>query len=196
MQLSFPYSFKAKKTFVTDLSDVFVVDGNKKSALTDLRDVGKFVARIVEDPRTLNQYVFVWSEERTMQECWDLGAKITGEDLESKKVKVSRPPTTCSCSCSGNTIQVSGEDLLKRAAEAAAKVKSAADPASVDMFTHVQLAQSEYKYSMHVRGDNTIANAKAAGALDARELYPDVEVTSCEDYAKDFYANPPQFYDF
>lgn len=32
-------------------------DGNKKSACIDVGDVGRFVARIVADPRTLNHYV-------------------------------------------------------------------------------------------------------------------------------------------
>jgi hypothetical protein len=74
-------------------------------------------------------------------------------------------------------------------------VKSAADPTSVDYATHVDLAHSEYQLSIYIRGDNTVANAKAAGALDARELYPDVQMTSVEDFAKDFYANPPSLYE-
>jgi hypothetical protein len=53
------------------------------------------------------------------------------------------------------------------------------------MFNHAVL---EYTYSMHVRGDNTVANAKAAGALDAHELYPDIRQTTLEEFAKGLYA--------
>ncbi len=49
---------------------------------------------------------------------------------------------------------------------------------------------SEYRNSLYVRGDNTLANAVAGGSLDARKLYPDVPVASVEQAAKEFYANP------
>jgi hypothetical protein len=81
---------------MTRMSYEFVGDGQKKLALTDLMDIGKFVSRIIEDDRTLNQYVFVCSEEWTTQECWDLGAKISGEDFENRKVKVMWSLRCCS----------------------------------------------------------------------------------------------------
>lgn len=49
----------------------------------------------------------------------------------------------------------------------------------------------EYLYSVFIRGDNTIENAKKdeyGGALDAKELYPDLKLISFTDYAKDFYS--------
>ncbi|EIN05580.1 NAD(P)-binding protein [Punctularia strigosozonata HHB-11173 SS5] len=175
MQLSVPYPSYVKPNFVTELLRSFAGEGDKKNALTGLHDIGKFVARIVEDPRTINQYVFVWGEERTGAECWAVAQRIYGEDLESRKVRLS------------------GEDLLRTAKEA--KEKIAADPSAAGFEANVNLSQSEYQYSMHIRGDNTVANAKAAGALDARELYPDVEVTSFEEFVKQFYANPPTLYE-
>lgn len=45
----------------------------------------------------------------------------------------------------------------------------------------------QYQYSNHVRGDNTVEKAVEAGALDARKLYPDMEVQTFEDYAREFY---------
>ena len=36
-----------------------------RTAVTNLSDIGKFVARIVDDPRSLNQYVFCWGDEVT-----------------------------------------------------------------------------------------------------------------------------------
>ncbi|KAL0569327.1 hypothetical protein V5O48_012633 [Marasmius crinis-equi] len=41
-----------------------------------------------------------------------------------------------------------------------------------------------------VRGDTTVENAVAAGALDGRILYPDYVPLSLEEFAKDHYKNP------
>ena len=42
--------------------------------------------------------------------------------------------------------------------------------------------------SMHYLGENSIANAKKLGALDAKELYPDLVATPFKEFAKNFYA--------
>ena len=53
----------------------------------------------------------------------------------------------------------------------------------------------DYWYSLWVRGDNTVENAKkgeyGASALDARELYPDLgkELRSLEEYARELYSS-------
>ena len=48
-----------------------------------------------------------------------------------------------------------------------------------------------YSNTLYVRGDNTIANAKAGGVLDARELYPDYQpVVTAEEGAIQFYKEP------
>ena len=44
--------------------------------------------------------------------------------------------------------------------------------------------------SLYIRGDNTVEKAVAAGALDARQLYPDYEPTSLEQIIREFSANP------
>ena len=43
-------------------------------------------------------------------------------------------------------------------------------------------------YSLYFRGDNTIETAKSQGALDGRELYPELKFQSLEEYAQEFYA--------
>lgn len=48
--------------------------------MTDLRDIGKFVARIIADQRTLDKSVFCWSEEKTQQEVWDIVKKVSGQE--------------------------------------------------------------------------------------------------------------------
>ncbi|KAI8272741.1 hypothetical protein K4K60_011908 [Colletotrichum sp. SAR11_57] len=57
-------------------------DGTVKSAITDLRDIGKYVARIVADPRTLNQKVFAYTQLISQNEVYDLIENLSGEKLE------------------------------------------------------------------------------------------------------------------
>ncbi|KAF5241430.1 hypothetical protein FAUST_3860 [Fusarium austroamericanum] len=58
--------------------------GDIPSARTDSRDVGIYVARIITDPRTLNQKVFAYTELRTQHELYDAVEKVSGEKLERK----------------------------------------------------------------------------------------------------------------
>lgn len=51
-------------------------------------------------------------------------------------------------------------------------------------------AQNEYMYSLHVLGENTLANAKALGYLDAQELFPDLPKLTLEEFAKEYYSLP------
>ncbi|KAK1226672.1 hypothetical protein PQX77_010351 [Marasmius sp. AFHP31] len=46
----------------------------------------------------------------------------------------------------------------------------------------------EYSRSIWFRGENTVERAVAAGALDARVLYPDYKPISLEEWAKGFYS--------
>jgi hypothetical protein len=48
----------------------------------------------------------------------------------------------------------------------------------------------EYLRSLYFRGDNTLANAKKYGALDALELYPEVKVHTMREYAQEYYSAP------
>ncbi|KAL2111863.1 hypothetical protein VUR80DRAFT_9156 [Thermomyces stellatus] len=56
-----------------------VGDGDQKFALTDMADIGTYVAQIIADPRTLNRHVFVYTEVRSMNEMWDIMATVSGE---------------------------------------------------------------------------------------------------------------------
>ncbi|KAK1544905.1 isoflavone reductase [Colletotrichum paranaense] len=59
-------------------------DGSVLSGMTDLRDVGKYVARIIADPRTLNHRVFAFTELMSQNEVYDLIEKMSGEKVERK----------------------------------------------------------------------------------------------------------------
>lgn len=69
-----------------------VEDGNQKFALTDLPDVGKYVAQIVSDPRTLNRRVFAYTEVLSMNEIWATMASASGEEPEKEHVSGLRWP--------------------------------------------------------------------------------------------------------
>ena len=71
---------------VMETADGIAGDGNVPFALTDLRDVGKYVARIIADPRTLNRMVFAYNEVLTHNQLYDLQEKLSGEKLDRRYV--------------------------------------------------------------------------------------------------------------
>jgi hypothetical protein len=56
-------------------------DGNVRSGRIDRRDIGKYVARIIADPRTLNKKVFACVDLRTHNEVYDTVERISGEKI-------------------------------------------------------------------------------------------------------------------
>ncbi|GJD04558.1 isoflavone reductase family protein [Colletotrichum higginsianum] len=57
-------------------------DGTVLSGMTDLRDIGKYVARIIADPRTLNQKVFAYTELLSQNDVYGLVERLSGERVE------------------------------------------------------------------------------------------------------------------
>jgi len=57
--------------------------GDVKNAVTDRGDIGKFVARILDDPRTQDRYVFCWEEEVTQNEAHALARAVSKKEFES-----------------------------------------------------------------------------------------------------------------
>lgn len=47
---------------------------------------------------------------------------------------------------------------------------------------------SQFFISMQIHGENTLEFAKSVGALDVRELYPDIRPGTLEEFAREFYA--------
>ncbi|EJD05566.1 NAD-binding protein [Fomitiporia mediterranea MF3/22] len=154
--------YEAEHPKVPGLSEflrTFFGEGNVKCAITDRRDIGKFVARILADERTLNHYVFCWTQQATQSEAFALAERVSGR-------KVDR-------------INVSAEQLAQRLENASG---------------HIERIILGYADSVWIRGDNTIENAKKeeyGGALDARELYPDLgkELRSLESWAREIYSS-------
>ncbi|KAL2888886.1 isoflavone reductase [Ceratocystis lukuohia] len=159
-QLSFPPlpsgRFKAK--FEYSMVEV-VGDGNQPWAVTDNRDIGKYVAKIIADPRTLNKMVFCHNQIWSQNEALKLLEKMSGESIP--RVYVTKEELESSISeCEAEMAKSNQTDMLK-------------------------LGMSQYKHLLGIRGDNTPEKAKYLGYLDARELYPEIEAIPLESYIQD-----------
>lgn len=60
--------------------------GDVKIGFTDLSDIGRYVARIIADPRTLNKKVYVHGELHTQREAIALVEKLSGEKVKTEHV--------------------------------------------------------------------------------------------------------------
>jgi hypothetical protein len=77
---------------MTMANDEIIGDGLRPSAITDLRDIGKYVARIIADPRTLNKMVFAYGTVKTPAEIYSTMEELSGERLERKYVSTCVQP--------------------------------------------------------------------------------------------------------
>ena len=141
--------------------------GDVPTAVTALASIGTFVARIIADPRTLNQTVFVYDDHVTTADLFRIAEAKCGDAEGLRKI----------------TVRLTAEDLQKQIAETTAG-GTKAEPLRW---------YAEYGYSLFVRGDNTVAQAKKDGALDAKELYPDLYPRkSVEEFAGTSWNPKPQ----
>ncbi|KAK7403059.1 hypothetical protein QQX98_011170 [Neonectria punicea] len=127
-------------------------DGNLPTALTDLRDVGKYVARVIADPRTLNKSVFAHSEVRTQEDIFTLLEQASGETIPREYQ---------------SRAEVEAASAAAREAYDGKQERSFADM--------LVLTVAQYPNSMWLRGDNTPEAAAYLGYLSGKELYPDME---------------------
>ncbi|CAI6336404.1 unnamed protein product [Periconia digitata] len=134
-----------------------VGDGKTPLALIDNRDIGKFVARIISDQKTLNKMVFCYNEVLSFNQIWDVLEEVSGETIP--RAYISKQEL---------------EDTISRAAETLAK--------SFDSAAQVDLSMGQYMYTLGIRGDNTPEHAKYLGYLDAGELYPEFKPTPLASY--------------
>ncbi|KAL2793051.1 NAD(P)-binding protein [Aspergillus keveii] len=137
------------------------LDGNVPSALADLRDVGRYVAKIITDPRTLNKRVHVYNELLTRNEVYDKVEALAGEQLPRS--------------------YVSEEQVLARIDNARKELdENPSDLTAIGALTTTQLF-----CSWGIRGDNTPEYAQYLGYLDGKELYPEFEFKKFDDYVKE-----------
>ncbi|TBU26592.1 NAD(P)-binding protein [Dichomitus squalens] len=143
-------------------------DGSVRLLVTHHPNIGKYVARIIADPRTLNHAVIVWEDEVSQEEAHEIGERVSGEGdvLKEKRIICTK------------------EDCLDAIAAAEATIKVQPN----DLLAHALRNMNQFRLSMHVLGENTLETAKKLGYLDVRELYPDITPLSLEEVAKEFYS--------
>ncbi|KAJ7163865.1 NAD-P-binding protein [Mycena crocata] len=145
--------------FLWETSRFVYNGGTVKTSYTDLGDIGKFTARIVADPRTLNQYVFAWGEEVTQQDLASIAEEVSGE----KPLLISK--TT--------------EDLLKLIAEAK-ETRSG-------LLAYWEYHYSTWILGENTK-ENAV-KPEFGSALDARQLYPDFVVHPLREHAVEHYLH-------
>ncbi|PIL32960.1 hypothetical protein GSI_05078 [Ganoderma sinense ZZ0214-1] len=172
-ELGVPYTFidvglQAPQP-VKDMTWTVYADGSARTLLTHRERIGTYVARILADPRTLNQAVIVWEDEVCQGDAHALGERVSGEGeaLKAKRIVASKDGIV--------------------SAVAGAKELLAQDPVA-NAAAGMAQAWGEVQMCMFVLEENTLENAKRLGYLDARELYPDIVPLSLEEYAKEFYG--------
>ena len=172
----YPHSLKSELSPIEKHQNVFVAEGDKLLACTSRKSIGAFVARIISDPRTLNQVVITYDVELSRRDAWKVAEKLTGEDFSDYP-------------------HVRMQSLLFFFSKLT-PVKMSADEIKSKLQDANPVSSVQYGYSiiLHVRGDNTVANAKAGGVLDARELYPDYQPVTAEEGAIQFYKEPMRIY--
>ncbi|KAF2719739.1 isoflavone reductase family protein [Polychaeton citri CBS 116435] len=162
-QFSFPKLPSGKIDYVVGLPGQRIPgDGNVPSALTDLRDIGRYVAQVIRDERTLNAMVFVHNEMWTSDQIHDLLEQLSGETIPRE--------------------YASAEEYERQIVEADTKLKD--NPEELASST-IQKVASQYYLSWGIRGENTPEYARYLGYLDGKKLYPDVKFTSFESYLQE-----------
>ncbi|KAJ5382844.1 Glutathione S-transferase N-terminal [Penicillium concentricum] len=158
-QISFPSlpSGKVDYASVTP-NNIIHDDGTAPNILTDLRDIGRFVARIICDDRTLNKYVYTFGDILSENEIYRIAEELSGE-------KVASTP-------------MSTEQIENGVAQAKAALSQ--DPQ--DPMKRTFLYLSEYQHSKYVRKDNRPECADYLGYLNARSLYPDFTPISFREF--------------
>ncbi|KAJ7055609.1 isoflavone reductase family protein [Mycena amicta] len=149
-QSSFPRVPSGRADYALIIPADIHAGGTQKTILTDLRDIGRYVALIIKDSRTLNKYVVTYCDVLSEEEIFAMTEEVSGEKIVDRKY-------------------VSADEIL--ATRAHFTELSLANPQ--DALARIMRAIGDYQYSKYIRGDNTPDYAAYLGYLDAGDLYPD-----------------------
>ena len=92
MQFYLPLPLRSKAPQpVKDMTWSVYADGTARNLVTNREHIGTYVARILADPRTLNQAVIVWEDEVRQGDAHALGERVSGDGdaLKAKRIVVS-----------------------------------------------------------------------------------------------------------
>lgn len=62
------------------------------TALTDLRDIGRYMAMIISDPRTLNKKILAYNLVSTQNQIYQLMEELAEEKVDRNYVRPQDPP--------------------------------------------------------------------------------------------------------
>ncbi|KAJ5908258.1 hypothetical protein N7495_000940 [Penicillium taxi] len=158
-QLSYPRLPSGRIDYaMTSGNDEIIGDGNMPTALTDLRDIGRYMAMIIKDPRTLNKKILAYNLVSTQNEIYSLMEEVAGE-------KVDR-------------FYVPEETICSRVLAA----RQASETYPFDPIKFIPRYLAEYQFSWGIRGDNNPEYAKYLGYHLTTELYPEFKPTDFRQY--------------
>ncbi|KAJ6130781.1 hypothetical protein N7512_003561 [Penicillium capsulatum] len=158
-QLSYPRLPSGRVDYaMTSGNDEIIGEGNVPTALTDLRDIGRFVALIIKDPRTLNKKVLAYNLVSTQNKIYDLMEEISEEKIDRNYVP---------------------EETINSRVLAA---RQASETYPFDPIKFIPRYLAEYQYSWGIRGDNNPEYAKYLGYHLTSDLYPDFKPTDFREY--------------
>jgi uncharacterized protein YbjT (DUF2867 family) len=167
-QISYPKLPSGKVDYSLSLpAEEIFGTGEHLSALTDLRDVGRYVARIVFDERTVNKYVFCYNELRSQLDSYAIMERLSGETIPRH--------------------YVSREELEAVISEALPILqRGEIDHRSPEgLVVAFKAVSRQYALSWGVRGDNTPEVAKELGYVNSKELWPEMEFVGYEAFLTD-----------
>lgn len=119
--------------------------------------------------------VFAWGEELTQKELFDCARELGDPNFQFIPVR--------------SLVLIFSQYHLTHSA--CLGQKSAEDLEQLLSNTDIPITLWQYHKNMWVLGENTVENAKKeefGGALDARELYPDLKVKTLREVAPAYYA--------
>ncbi|OJJ48425.1 hypothetical protein ASPZODRAFT_61614 [Penicilliopsis zonata CBS 506.65] len=158
-QLSYPRLASGKIDYaMTIANDEIIGDGTAPTALTDLRDIGRYIARIIVDDRTLNKMVFAYNIVMTQNQIYDLLEEVSGEKIERNHVHE--------------------ETIVHRVLAA----RQSSETYPFDPLKFIPRYIAEYQLSWGIRGDNNPEYAKYLGYLTSKDLYPDFKHSDFKEY--------------
>ena len=90
-QLSYPRLESGRADYaMTSANNEIVGDGNTPIAITDLRDIGRYIALIIADPRTINKMVFAYNIVLTQNQIYDILEELSEEKITRNYVCTTR----------------------------------------------------------------------------------------------------------
>jgi hypothetical protein len=141
--------------------------GEQMSALIDLRDIGKYVARVVQDERTINKYVLCYNGMYSQLDSYAIMERLSGETIPRNFV-------------SRNELEKDIVEALPKSQISGMNIRSGKGAAIA-----FKALGRQYALSWGVHGDNTPQKAKELGYLTSKELWLEMKYVEFEDFLKD-----------